>query len=152
MQHVHRPQVHDQAVVPLGDRPQMHVERGHLAADEPEHREARLEAGEHHDLAAGHQQGPHDLIEGLRKLVGIGTRAEHVVAARGDADQIGCHRDRLRHLFLGYLAQQLAADGQVRVPQARAGSGEMLGEPVRPPPVAGLILSRVVKALSETVP
>jgi hypothetical protein len=83
--------------------------------------------------------------------VNSSTRPQDVVAARGDADQIGRHLDRPRHLLLRYLAQQLAAYGQVGVPQAGLVHGQLVGEPVGPAPESVTVGQAVVQAFGEAV-
>ena len=71
-------------------------------------------------------------------------------AARGQADQVGCQFDGARHLLGDDLAQQLAPDGQVGVPEPGPLRGQGAGHPVgpAPEPAAGI---GVVEPLGEAV-
>ena len=151
-QHPHRPQVDQQAVVAGGDDPQVRVERGRLAADHPDQREqAGVEPGEQQHPAARRAQPLDGVVERLGQDVGVGTRPEQVVAARGQADQVGPHGHGRGHLVLDHLGQHLAADGQVGVAQARRAGRHPLGGAVRPAPPAA-VGPRIAHALAEAVP
>jgi len=68
-----------------------------------------------------------------------------------EADQVRSHRDGLRHLLVGHLAERLSPHGQVGVAQPGPLRGEHLREPVRPAEVAGLVGARIVQSLGEAV-
>ncbi len=89
-------------------------------------------------------------VEAARPACPGRPRAEDVVAAAGDGDQAGRHRDGGGHLLGHDLAQQLAADRQVRVLEPRVLDGEQPGQPVGPAavPAAG---RGIVEALGEAV-
>ena len=116
----------------VGDPPQVHVVGGDPAAQQPDHREhARIEAGEdEHPAADGLQRG-HRGIELRGQLVHVGP-AQDVVTARGQAHQVRGQLDGARHLLGDHLGQQLAADGQVGVPEPGHLPGQHGGHPVGP--------------------
>jgi hypothetical protein len=77
------PLVGDDAVVPLGDRAHVLVVDRDLAAERAEHRgEVRVDAGEQHDRRARAIEARDHVVEQHGDLVGIGPRADDVVAPR----------------------------------------------------------------------
>ena len=151
-QHRHGPQVHQRAVMPVGDRPQVHVVDRDLAPNPADDRErARVEPGQHQHLAAGLAQAGHRAVEHLGQQVRVRAGPQQVIAARRDADQLGCHRDGRGQLLIDDLAEQLAAHSQVRVAQLAAATVQVLGEAIRPAEVAAR-RARIVQPLGEAVP
>jgi hypothetical protein len=137
--------------VGLGDGPQVHVERGRLPAQHPEHGERGwIEPGEHQDPAACAPQRGHALVEGGGQRVGIGARPQDVVAAGGQADQVGRHLDGPRDLLGGDLPQQLPAHRQIGVAQSGLMGRHHVGEAVGPAAVAA-VRQPVVQALGKAV-
>jgi hypothetical protein len=150
-QHLHPPQVDQHAVPGFGDRAQVHVVDGDLAAQHPDDRErAGVEPGEQQHPAAGPAQAGHGGVERLGQQVRVRARAQDVVAARRDADQVRPELDRPRHLLRRDLAQQLAANSQVGVAQTGLFRGQQIGEPVRPAAVSAAGCA-IVQALGEAV-
>jgi hypothetical protein len=130
----------------------VHVVRGHPPAHHPDHRErGGVESGEQQDPAARRAQARHAVVEFPGQQVRVGAWPQDVVAARGDADQVGRHLYRPRRLLLRYLAQQFSAYGQVGVPQAGLVHGQVAGEPVGPAPESVTVGQAVVQAFGEAV-
>ncbi len=85
-----RPQVEHRAAVPVGDGPHMPVVRRDLAAQMLEQRDAPgVEPGGHHDRPGRRREPGDRLLEALGDLVRVGARAQDVVAARAEGDQVG---------------------------------------------------------------
>ena len=146
----------------VGDRAQVHVVGGRLAADQPDQRErARVEPGEHHDL-------------GCRP-----PRRSATAASNASASASGSARGRSRslppaamltrsgamamasgHLVGGDLRDHLAAHREVRVAQCRAGRRRAARRTCRrrpaprctPAPVTGPVGVRIPEAFGKTVP
>ncbi len=148
-----RPLVGHDAVVPGGDRADVLVVDRDLAAQPPEDG-GELDVGareEHHGRALGGEPGDH-AVQALREAVGVGAGPEEVVAARGERHEVGVQRERGLDLLVGDLAEQPAADREVRVGEALDLAGQHLGDPVGPAAVpAGAARLGVADALREGV-
>jgi hypothetical protein len=126
---------------------------GDLAAQVPEHRDATgVEAGGHEDGAGRGGQGRDRALEALGDLVGVGARADDVVAARAERHQVGRETDRLRDLVGHDLVEQLPAHGEVGVGEVAFWPpvGEEHREPVGPAD-EGAVGPGVADALGEAV-
>lgn len=148
------PQVEHRAAVAVGDRAHMPVVRRDLAAQVLEDRDVPgVEAGGHHDRADGGGQSGHGLLEALRDVVGVGSGTDDVVAAGGEGHQVRGQFDGARELVLHDLVEELAAYGEVRVPEGVLGGpvvqedGETVG-----PAHEGPVGTGVPDAFGEAVP
>ena len=122
-----------QAVVLPGDLAQLGVERGGLAADQPDQRNPPgsnpVKSMTWLPAAAHRRDG---CLEGGRQRVGVGLRPEQVVAACGYAHQVWRKPHCCRYLLADNLAEQLATDREIGVPQPRRDRRQVIGEPVGP--------------------
>ncbi len=90
-----RPHVGHDRIVPLGDGAQVLVVDRDLAPHPAEHRRhADVGAVEHHHGRAVAAQPLDHRFEAVRDVVRVGAGADDVVAARGDADQVGLQLER----------------------------------------------------------
>jgi hypothetical protein len=94
-----------------------------------------------------------DLEEALDQHAHVEVAAQHVVATRREADQIGAHRERRRHLLGHHAGEEPPPDRQVRIPEVRPGLGRQPGRhEIRPSTVGAARGIRIVHPLGEAVP
>ena len=92
------------------------------------------------------------VLEAGRDLVGVGSRTDHVVAARRDRDEVGAKGERRLQLLVDDLLDELAAHGEVRIREVLGLLPEHLGDAVGPAAVAaGRIRLGIADALGERV-
>jgi hypothetical protein len=139
--------------VPLRRSPDRAVEqsiRGDQALPgQPRHHVGEPE--EDHVGAAG-AQPPHHVVEAGDHGVRVEGAAQHVVAAGGETDQVGLHRQGGGHLLGHHPGEEPATDRQVGVREVRAGLGGQPGRHQVRPAAVGAVRVRVVHALGEAVP
>jgi hypothetical protein len=107
---------------------------------------------EQHDRGAlGGEPRDHP-VEAVGEPVRIRARAEDVVAARREGDEVGMQGHGGLDLLVGDLREQPPADGEVRVREVLDLVGEDLGHAVRPAPMpAGAPRLGIADALREGV-
>ena len=149
-QRPHRPQVDQVAAAGVGDSPQVHVVGGDPAAQQPDDREhARVEAGEDEHPAA---DGLQPATAGSNCAASLSTSDPRRMSLPPAATltRSGAMLDGARHLLGHDLGQQLAADGQVGVPEPGRLFGQCRGHPVGPADESA-VRERVIEALGEAV-
>ena len=147
------PLIGNNTVVFRGDGSKVFVVDRHLSTKSAEHRgEAHVGSGEQHDRGAVAAEPFDGVIKPGRNIVGVCPRADHVVSASGNRDQIRVQCKRRLNLLVDDLPDQLAAHGEVRIRKILCALTEHLSDPVGPTPIparAGQL--RVADALREGV-
>ena len=133
----HPPHVDEGRAVLLADLARKLVEDGHPAP----HRgvdpaAAGVEDREHHDAGTAGGKAADRRVVGSGQLVEVDPRAQHVVAAGVDADQVGLEGQGRLELLVEDRVQLATADRQVGVAEVVVAGGEHLGHPVGPAPQA----------------
>ena len=148
------PEISDHTVMAHGDGPDVLVEDGDPPAVMSQQGcVAPVGAGEQHDGGAGGTEPAHRGVQGGSQPVGIAPVEHNVIPAGRERDQVRFERNRGPELPVQDLAQEQAADGEVRVPEIRPALAEFLGDPVRPAPHAARTQRfRVPEARGERIP
>jgi hypothetical protein len=138
--------------VPVGDRAQVSIEDGHLAAHPAQQRlRFGIRTGEDQQLRARLEHGHHRTLEGVRDLVNVGTGSDEVVAARTQGRKCRlCLLDN-GNLILDHVLDVLAAQRDVGIPELGIARAEHGGHPVGPAHVAA-VRCRVAEPFGEAVP
>src|SRR5690606_27761093 len=92
----------------------------------------------------------HHAVELLSNLVGVGTRANHVVAARTQTNEVGAQLHRSVELLIHDLLNELAAHCQVCVCEIGVVSRQLLCKTVSPAAKPTRTIGiRIAEALGE---
>ena len=129
----HPPHVHQRGVVAVGDLADPLVEDRHPPAQWLEHRvHAGVGDREHHDPGTGGGEPADALVVRRGERVEVHPRAQHVVAAAVDRDQVRGESDRRLDLLGEDRGQLAPAHREVGVAEVGGRRRQHLGHPVGP--------------------
>ena len=125
-------QVDDQSAVPLRELVDEGEQLLHPRPEALHHRAVTARTAHQHQASAGRRQPLHGLFQQAADPPHVDLGPERVVQPADECHHVRRHVRGGLHLLLDDLADQLAAYGEIRVPEAGGAGGQSRGEQVGP--------------------